>query len=32
MEDKIFDMGKQKPVVEWYGIVGSISFGGYLLF
>ena len=30
MEDKIFDMGKQKP--EWYGIVGSISFGGYLLY
>ena len=31
MEDKIFDMGKQK-LPEWYGIVGSISFGGYLLY
>lgn len=28
MEDKIFDMGKQKPVAGVYGIVGSISFGG----
>ena len=30
MEDKIFDMGKQKPVAGV--VVGSISFGGYLLY
>lgn len=32
MEDKIFDMGKQKPVAGVVRIVGSISFGGYLLY